>query len=97
MLIGDKGFTCDDVVSRFGARLTTPEFMPKGGKFSKKQIRRTQIIAQARAPIERFNERLKNYEFVGDGKVDHSKLCILKEAVYVCGILANFSRCLVEH
>ena len=68
-------------------------------KLPDKEVKRTQIIAVARVPIERFNERMKNFEFVGDsgGPVDHSKLCVLKEATYVCGVLANFSRCLVEN
>ena len=100
LYLGDRGFTCDDVLAQKKARLITPDYVPTGmTKLPEKALRRTQVIAVARVPIERFNERMKNFEFVGDsgGPVDHSKLCVLKEATYVCGVLANFSRCLVEN
>ena len=50
---GDRGFTCDDLLTGKKARLVVPDFVPKDGKLSKEAVRRTQCIARARAPIER--------------------------------------------
>ena len=45
--------------------------------------------------IERWNQRMKIFQFL-NGPIDETKNCILKEAIYVAGCLANFSRRLVD-
>ena len=78
IFLGDRGFTCDDILARFKARLVIPDFLPSGTKqLTDIQVIRTQLIARARMPVERFNQRMKTFEFVGDqaGPVHHSKLC----------------------
>ena len=38
---------------------------------------------------------MKTYKFVS-GIIDETKNCLMKDAIYVAGCLANFSRRLVE-
>ena len=59
------------------------------------EIARGEAIARARIHIERFNERLKQFEFL-KGPISHWRYCILEEAIYVCSFLANFSQLLAE-
>ena len=53
--IGDRGFTCDDVLAQKGARLIIPPFLPSGGDaLSREDEYLTKIIAIARSHIERY-------------------------------------------
>ena len=60
-------------------------------KLSLEEEEQCRLIAKARIHIERWNERMKIFQFV-KGPVKQQKVCLLSQAVYVCGCLANFSR-----
>ena len=56
---------------------------------------KTRSIARARIHIERFNQRMKIFQFVS-GTVSHSKKHLLPQAIYVSCFLANYTPNLVE-
>ena len=62
LILGDRGFTCDDLFSQHGARLVTPDFLDKDdGKLTRVAGLRTRILACARGPIERWVFKLLTY------------------------------------
>ena len=74
-----------------GIKLVIPPFLGKRKKFTYKELVRSRIITRARIHIERFNQRLKSYKFVGD-KITQQKMEVIDDAVFVCCMLVNFSQ-----
>ena len=95
-VLADRGFTIDDLMVDLGAFLVTPAFLPEDGILSEEDELKTKFIASARIHVERLIQRITIFEFC-QGPVRHDKLCILREAVHVCAILANFSTCLIPN
>ena len=95
-VLGDRGFTIDDLLAELGAFVVIPPFLDKDGKLSDEDELKTKFIASARIHVERLIQRITIFEFC-KGPVQHDKLCILKEAVHVCAVLANFSSCLIPN
>ena len=54
-----------------------------------------QILTNNSFFLERYNQRVKVYEFL-DEPIEHWKYCILEEVIYVVSFLANFTRLLAE-
>ena len=52
----------------------------------------SRLITKARIHVERFNQRLKLYKFISDVPVEHHKLELFDDALYVCSMLVNFSQ-----
>ena len=75
--------------------MKTPPSGPGDLALSKEDEIYTKVIARARVHIERWNQRMKTYKFVS-GIIDETKNCVMKQAIYVAGCLANFSECLVK-
>ena len=44
-----------------------------------------------RIHVERYNQRLKLYDFIGN-IIAHHKLPIINDAIFVCANLVNFTR-----
>ena len=91
VVCGDRGFTIDNLLVKKGADLAIPPFLKGRDKLSLEEEEQCRLIAKARIHIERWNERMKIFQFV-KGPVKQQKVCLLSQAVYVCGCLANFSR-----
>ena len=90
-VLADRGFQIEDLVMDQGGELVIHPFLGKRKKFTYKELVRSRIITRARIHIERFNQRLKLYKFIGD-KITHHKLEVIDDAVFVCCMLVNFSR-----
>ncbi len=90
VVLADRGFTIEDLVREKGAKLILPPFLKGRKKFSLQETQETKVIAKARIHIERFNERLKKYQFL-QGIIPHCHNAYLSQAVYVCACLVNFS------
>ena len=79
-----------------GAHLIIPPFLKGQQKFDLKQEATGRMIANARIPVEQFNERFKNWEFVGNRIVPHYYKPLISQALYVACCLANFTEMLVK-
>ena len=90
-VLADRGFQIEDLILAKGGKLVIPPFLAGRKKFTYKELVRSRIITRARIHIERFNQRLKLYKFIGD-KITHHKLEVIDDAVFVCCMLVNFSR-----
>ena len=90
-VLADRGFQIEDLILAKGGKLVIPPFLAGRKKFTYKELVRSRIITRARIHIERFNQRLKLYKFIGD-KIPYYKLDIIDDAVFVCCMLVNFSR-----
>ena len=95
VFVGDRGFNVNDLVANKGATMKTPPSGPGDLALSKEDEIYTKVIARARVHIERWNQRMKTFKFVS-GIIDETKNCVMKQAIYVAGCLANFSECLVK-
>ena len=95
VVLADRGFTIEEDLAKKNARLIIPAFLKNCDALEAEDEIKTRMIAKARIHIERWNQRMKTYLFV-KGPVPQQKLYLLTPAVYVCGILANFSELLVK-
>ena len=95
--MADRGFQNmkEDFLMK-GATLITPPSMKDKTSLSLEDEKKTRSVAAARIHIERFNQRVKIFQFVSPGVFPQSKLKLLNQAVYVCCYLANYSPILVE-
>ena len=95
-VMADRGFqNLEEQFLERGAKLIVPPSMSKKKSLSLTDEHKTRSIASARIHIERFNQRMKIFQFVS-GTVCHTKKHLLNQAVYVCCFLANYSPNLVE-
>ena len=95
-VMADRGFQNlkEEFLER-GAHLIVPTSMKNKKSLSLTDEIQTRSIAAARIHIERFNQRMKIFQFVS-GTVPQSKYDLLSQAVYVCCFLANYSPNLVD-
>ncbi len=89
-VLADRGFTIEDLVRQRGAKLVLPPFLRGREKFTLEETQETKVIAKARIHIERFNQRLKKFQFL-QGTVPHFHNAYLSQAVFICSCLVNFS------
>ena len=94
--MADRGFqNLEENFLEKGAHLIVPPSMAGKTSLSLSDEFKTRSIAVARIHIERFNQRMKIFQFVS-GTVSHSKKHLLNQAIFVCCFLANYSPTLVE-
>ena len=79
-VLADRGFQIEDLILAKGGKLVIPPFLAGRKKFTYKELVRSRIITRARIHIERFNQRLKLYKFIGD-KIPYYKLDIIDEKI----------------
>ena len=91
-VLADRGFTIEDLVLEKKAKLAIPPFLRGRKKFTYKELMQSRLITKARIHVERFNQRLKLYKFISDVPVEHHKLELFDDALYVCSMLVNFSQ-----
>ena len=91
VILADRGFTIDHLLVEKKARVLKPPMMRGKDALSLEEEAITKIIAKARIHIERWNRRLKYYQYLR-APIRHDKRNMLSQAVYVCSCLANFSR-----
>ena len=95
VIVGDRGFTIDDLVKAKGGKLVIPPFLKGRNNFTFNEETISRIVAKARVHVERYNERFKVFQFVTQ-KVPHYNLPLLSQAVFVACCFANFSNTLVK-
>ena len=64
LLLVDKGYTRPHLLLRKQATIFIQPFLGKRDAFTKEEVMLNKRIAKARIHAERFNERLKNLEFL---------------------------------
>jgi hypothetical protein len=95
VVLADRGFTIEDLLSPMGAKLNMPAFLRGKKAFTLSDKQKGQVFAKARIHVERFNQCFKRFEFVS-GRVSQKHLPILSQVVYVCCCLTNFTRRLAD-
>ena len=96
VVMADRGFmNMEEDFLQKGATLLTPPSMKNKQSLSLLDEYKTRSIASARIHVERFNQRVKIFEFLS-GPISQAKLSLLNQAVFVCCQLANYGPILVE-
>ena len=95
-IVADRGFqNLKEVFLKKGATLITPPSMKGKESLSLADEHKTRSIARARIHIERYNQRVKIFQYLS-GVIPEHKFKLLNQAIYVCCHLANFSPIMVE-
>ena len=63
-VLADRGFTIHDLLADRDAKLVIPPFLRGRKELTPEELAMTKIIARARIHVERFNERIKNFELL---------------------------------
>ena len=95
VVCADRGFTIENLLVEKGATLVIPPFKGKNEALSLEEEAATRVISKARIHVERFNQRMKIFQFLS-GPISQKKINILSQAIFVIGCLANFSRILIN-
>ena len=96
VVIADRGFqNLKEEFLKKGATLITPPSMKGKEALSLEDEFKTRSIARARIHIERYNQRVKIFQYLS-GIIPEHKFKLLNQAIYVCCHLANFSPIMVE-
>ena len=95
IILADRGFTIDHLLVKRGAKVVMPPMMKGKSALSLPEESITKVIAKARIHIERWNERLKLFEWLRT-PIRQDKRNMLSQGVYVCSCLANFSRIMLD-
>ena len=85
-ILVDKGFTVQELLLPKQENIFIPPFLGQRDKFTKDEVLLTKKIAEARIHVERFNERLKKFDFLI--KPFHFS-SIVFQLVYVACCLVN--------
>ena len=89
-ILADKGFTIHDLLAKKGARIVIPPFRERGQQqLTAEQNAMTKIVARARIHVERYNERIKNFELLNQ-KIHSSLIPLLSQIVFIVCVLVNF-------
>jgi hypothetical protein len=94
IVLADRGFKIHDLLAPKKAKLVIPPFLEGRKEFSTEEIVRTKIIATARIHVERYNERIKNFELLSK-EIPLSLVPLLSQIVFVVCCLVNFQEPLV--
>ena len=89
VVLADRGFTIHDLLAEKNATLIIPPFLQGQANLTLEQEVMTKLIAKARIHVERFNERIKNYEILNK-KIPLSLVPLLSQIVFVVCCLVNF-------
>lgn len=95
LILADRGFSIDHLLVKHGAKVLMPPMMKGKAALNLHEESVTKIIAKARIHIERWNERLKIFEYLR-APIRQDKRNMLSQVVYVCSCLANFSRIMLD-
>ena len=94
VILADRGFTIHDLLGKKGATLVIPPFLAGQEELTPEQLMMTKIIARARIHIERYNDRIKNFQLLAH-KIPSHLIPLLSQIVFVVCCLVNFQEPLV--
>ena len=95
-IVADRGFqNLKEEFLKKGAIVITPPSMKGQSALSLADEYKTRSIARARIHIERYNQRVKIFQYLS-GVIPEYKFKLLNQAIYVCCHLANYSPIMVE-
>ena len=95
VVLADRGFKIHDLLAKKGATLVIPPFKTDG-KLTKEQVIMTKIISKARIHVERYNERIKNFEILNK-KIAWHLIPHISQILFVVCALVNFQEPLIDH
>ena len=90
-ILADRGFTIEDLLLPKGAQLILPPFLKGRSRFTSDEEKNSRTITRARIHVERFNQRLKLYKYIGD-KIPQKKFPYINQAIFVCCCLVNLTK-----
>ena len=91
LILGDRGFTIQELLHRKQAQIKIPAFLGKRDKLTRGEEMDTRRIAKARIHIERFNGRLKKFQLINK-TIPLSLIPIASQLIYVASCLVNFQQ-----
>lgn len=94
VVMADKGFRIQEMLSDINVGLNTPPFLTRG-QFSEEEVRETEEIASLRIHVERRIQRIKNFH-IFDRPIPLSLGPIINEMWIVCALLTNFQSPIVR-
>jgi hypothetical protein len=89
LVMADRGFTIEDLLAEKLATLVIPPFLGGRVEYTPEELVQLRMIARSRIHIERFNERIKNFEILS-GVISQSLLPLLSQIVFITCCLVNF-------
>ena len=92
----DKGFLIEDMLSERGCSLLIPNFLSCKGQFSSTENSENQIIANLRVHVERAIRRVREYH-IFDGVLPLSLAGSVNQIWSVCCMLCNFQDPLIKY
>ena len=87
--MADRGFTVQDLLNPLQVQLKSPSFLKGRKSLSAAEELETRRIAKARIHVERFNERLKQFQLVSR-RIPLSLAPVATQMVVVAACLVNF-------
>ena len=95
VVLADRGFTVRELLNPLQVKLRIPSFLKGRGSLTAAEELETRRIAKARIHVERFNERLKQFELVGR-KIPLTLAPLATQMVVVAASLVNFQNTLCK-
>ena len=84
-------FPLDDLLATKGATAIRPPFLKGKPHLDIVNEQRGKIIAAARVHVERYNQRIKNWKFIGDHDIPQISFPCISQAIYVICHFANLT------
>lgn len=88
VILGDRGFTVEELLDPLLVKLVHPPFLKGRQHFTAEEEILTKYIAAARIHVERFFRKLKCFLILKS--ITNNMLPILDQIVFVCACLVNF-------
>ena len=92
----DRGFLIDDLLAKKGATAVRPAFLKGKSNLDIIDEQKGKIIAAARVHVERYNQRIKNWKFIGGKEIPQYNFPCISQAVFVICHLANLTPMLLN-
>lgn len=89
VVMADKGFIIQDLLTPLGCSLVTPHFLAKKGQFTKQEAEQNKALSNLRVHVERANRRFKEFHFF-DSPVALSLSGSVNQLWCVACLLTNF-------
>ena len=89
VVMADKGFIIQDLLTPRGCTLVTPNFLAKKGQFSKEEAEQNKALSILRVHVERANRRFKEFHFF-DSPVALTLAGSVNQLWCVACLLTNF-------
>ncbi|KXJ06510.1 hypothetical protein AC249_AIPGENE1155 [Exaiptasia diaphana] len=96
VIMADRGFNISNLLAEKGVKVNIPPFMNVSGQFEESELLETRRIATLRIHVERAMERIKNFHILDFIPITLCRNGIIDMIFFVCAMLSNFQKPLVN-